>query len=74
MKKQPKHCAHVAAYFANLSDLMRGAPTYRDLMPFDFLDGTSDPQGGKFAIMMMEQAFRYTRLAAREFVAAGGHP
>jgi len=70
--KNPQCCMHVAEYHAMAADIYRRGKTMKDLLPFEYIDGRIDLQGGKYAIGMLQWAVRHARLAAREFVKAGG--
>ena len=70
--KNPQCCMHVAEYHAMTADIYRRVKTMKDLLPFEYRDGTIVLQGGKYAIYMLQQALKHARLAAREFVKAGG--
>jgi len=70
--KNPQCCMHVAEYHAMVADIYRQSKTMKALLPFYYMDGSIDLQGGNYAIDELQWAVRHARLAAREFVRAGG--
>ena len=70
--KNPQCCMHVAEYHAMVADIYRRGKTMKDLLPFYYMDGRIELQGGNYAIDGLQLALKHARLAAREFVRAGG--
>lgn len=73
--KQPQHCAHVAAYYADRCDTLKSGTFLFDLKKRN-IPLTEMPDysigGAKWAIGMLVQALSTGKVAAREWVRAGG--
>ena len=63
---------HVAEYHAMAADIYRRRKTMKDLLPYNYMDGRIDLQGGNYAIYTLQCSLKHARLAAKEFVRAGG--
>lgn len=76
--KQPDHCAHVAAYYADKSDTMAWKPS-RALfgVPAIYLEFSNrhmaeDPPSPHMAVAYLRSALAYIRLATKFWLRAGG--